>query len=223
MEGKYKVIFENDNLMVIDKEAGLVVTDEGRNEKESLEKYLADKIKLKRSGIINRLDKGTSGLLLVAKNEKSLLELKRQFKEREVIKKYETLCCGEVVAMGEIKVPIGRSRYAFSKFAVSEEGKESRTAFKRLSLYQATKGKLSLLEIRLYTGRTHQIRVHFNYMGWPLLGDRTYGGWEGVTLKRPFLHSKYVEFKEPISGERLVFESPRAIDLEEELGNYEKI
>jgi 23S rRNA pseudouridine1911/1915/1917 synthase len=221
MAEKFKIVYEDKWLMVLDKEAGIVVTDEGRGEKESIEKILADKIKLKRSGIVHRLDKGTSGLLLVAKNEEVLKNLKKQFKERKVVKKYLALACGEVSQQGREEVPIGRSPYVFGKFGASFEGKKAITEFRVLKRFENERGKMSLISINLLTGRTHQIRVHMSYLNWPLLGDKQYGGWKGMVINRPFLQAAYINFWHPGKKVMVEFESDLAQDLKEELKYYE--
>jgi 23S rRNA pseudouridine1911/1915/1917 synthase len=224
MEKKLNIVFENENLLVVNKEAGMTTTKERKGEKGTLEDLLVEvngKNDLARQGIVHRLDKGTSGLILVAKNELSLDNLKSQFKERKVTKKYICLVEGNSSGDGEIKVPIGRSRF-FSKFKVVDDGKESLTEFKKIGDYKKEDKKYSLLEVNLKTGRSHQIRVHMGYLGWPLLGDKLYGG-SNKDLKRPFLQAKFISFKEPVSGKKLSFESELAEDLKKSLSSYEKV
>jgi 23S rRNA pseudouridine1911/1915/1917 synthase len=221
MAEKFKIVYEDEWLIVLDKQAGIVVTDEGRSEKESIEKILADKIKIKRSGIVHRLDKGTSGLLLVAKTAEVLADLKKQFKERKVTKRYLALVCGEASQEGREEVPIGRSRHVFGKFGASFEGNKAITEFKVLKRFESERGKMSLISINLLTGRTHQIRVHMSYLKWPLLGDKQYGGWKGKVINRPFLQAAYISFWHPGKKKQVEFESDLADDLKEELKNYE--
>lgn len=223
MEKKIKVIFEDEEMMVIDKPAGLVVTDEGRKNNETLESLLRNKSQLERGGIVHRLDKGTSGLLLVAKTKEALINLKKQFKNREVRKKYLAMVCGDLPFEGEINVPITRSKFGFTKFGVNPEGKESLTLFKLISKYQYNGRKYSLLDIDLKTGRTHQIRVHFRYLGWPLVGDKLYGGEIIGGLDRPFLHAYKISFKHPVSGEIMTFESELAEDLIDVIKQFVKL
>jgi len=225
MEKKIKIVFENENLMVIDKMAGITTTKERKGEEGTLEDLLIEekgKNDLARQGIVHRLDKGTSGLILVAKNEESLNNLKSQFKKREVIKKYLCLVEGDSSSKGSVQVPIGRSKYNFAKFRVGTEGKEAWTEFKKVENYEKGGKKYSLLEINLKTGRSHQIRVHMSYLGWPLVGDKSYGG-KVEELERPFLQAKFISFKEPMSKEKLSFEVDLADDLKEALKNYEKV
>lgn len=214
MEEKAKIVYIDDDILVLDKAAGVVSTKEGRNNSDTLEDWLMEKYgdnKLPRQGIVHRLDKGTSGLILTARTEKSRGELVKKFKNRTIKKTYIALVGGDLSLNGEIKVPIARSRYVFGKFAVNEEGKEAETHFKVVKKYKYLDKIYSLVEINLKTGRTHQIRVHFSYLGWPLVGDLTYGGKELLGLKRPFLHAAKLEF------EGFHFETNLATDLQDVL------
>jgi len=210
-----KIIFEDNDVLVLDKPAGWVTSREGRNEKNTVEEWVENNRPngLTRSGIVHRLDKGTSGILVVAKNADSLNELKRQFKQREVVKKYTAVVCGDVVKEGEMNVPIGRSKYVFGKWGVNEEGKPSRTVFRLISKYLYNNKVYSLVDVDLKTGRTHQIRVHFSYLKWPLLGDKLYGGLTDL-INRPFLHASHTEILHPKNKKKMVFESGLGDDLE---------
>jgi len=223
MDKKIKIIFENDDFLVVDKPAGMTTTKEKKNELETLEDYLREirNNSLPRNGIVHRLDKGTSGLVLVAKNEKSLINFKNQFKKRLVSKKYYCLVCGATSGEGSIDWPIERSKYSFGKFGVGVNGKRALTEFRLIDKYNKDNKKYSLLEINLKTGRTHQIRVHMSYLRWPLVGDRLYGG-EVDVLKRPFLHAHELEINDPGNGKRLKFNLPLADDLIKYLQMYEK-
>lgn len=217
--------FENKNILVLEKPSGIVVTNEGRDEKNSIENYLATKYnwakKLDRSGIVHRLDKGTSGLLLVAKNEKSFEYLKKMFKNRQIYKEYEALVCGDVSFSGEIKAPLIKKNYGvWGKRQVGIGGKEAWTVFELIKKYEYTGKKYSLVKIVLKTGRTHQIRAHFSYLGWPLVGDKQYGGETG-NLGRPFLHAKKLEFL-GIDKKMIKVESEIPFDLEAVLDRFEK-
>lgn len=221
---KIKIIFEDETLMVVDKPAGLTTTKERKNEGWTLEDELKiiKPIDLPRNGIVHRLDKGTSGLVLVAKNENSWDNLRSQFKNRKIIKKYICLVSGDSSINGEINMPIGRSKFGFGKFGINPYGKESWTIFKLIKKYSKENKIFSLLEIDLKTGRTHQIRVHMNYLGWPLVGDKLYGG--SVTdLNRPFLHAAYIQFVHPISNKTISFTSDLPNDLLNILNKYEEI
>ena len=223
MAEKIQIIFENEDFLVVDKPSGMTTTKEKKNEENTLEDYLR-KIRpnnLPRNGIIHRLDKGTSGLIVVAKTEPALLNLKDQFKKRMVRKKYYCLVGGETSMNGTIDWPIERSKYGFGKFGVGVDGKQAITEFKLISKYQKDEKIYSLLEINLKTGRTHQIRVHLSHLKWPLVGDKLYGG-EADILKRPFLHAFELEINNPKTSERMKFNSGMAIDLKEHLKLYEK-
>lgn len=221
---KTKIIFEDENLMVVEKPTGLTTTKERIGEGWTLEDELKQlrPNKLPRNGIIHRLDKGTSGLVIVAKEEESLINLKSQFKSRRITKKYICLVSGNATFNGEINMPIGRSKYGFGKFGIDIEGKEAWTMFKLVKKYKREDKYFSLLEINLKTGRTHQIRVHMSYLGWPLVGDKVYGG-SIFDLNRPFLHAAFIQFRHPKSGENISFNSELPTDLLSCLKNYEEV
>jgi len=221
---KVKIIFEDKDVMVVEKPALMTTTKEKRGESETLEDYLRDirPNDLPRNGIIHRLDKGTSGLILVAKTEEAFLGLKKQFKERSLIKKYYCLVGGEASFEGTIDMPIARSKYVFARFGVNEEGKKALTKFKLIKKYRKDGKIYSLLDIDLKTGRTHQIRVHLSYLRWPLVGDKVYGGETLEGLKRPFLHAYKIIFKHPINNQEIKVEIDLPEDLVEILNKYEE-
>jgi 23S rRNA pseudouridine1911/1915/1917 synthase len=217
MEKKIEIVFEDVDLLVLNKPAGFVSTTEGRQEKNpTVEDWLPGKVEagLPRNGVLHRLDKGTSGLLLVAKNMKSLVEMKKIFLTRKIKKIYVALVAGEVSYEGVVEVPIGRTRFA--KFGVTIGGKMARSEFRLLKKYERLGKKYSLIEVDLKSGRTHQIRVHLSYLGWPLVGDYLYGG-ERLKIDRPFLHASRLEFKKHKFFCDLPFE------LKEVLNEYEEI
>jgi len=221
---KVKIIFEDKDMMVVEKPPLMTTTKEKKGEEGTLEDYLRDirPNNLPRNGIIHRLDKGTSGLILVAKNEEAFLGLKKQFKERSLTKKYYCLVGGDVSFEGVIDMPIARSKYAFAKFGVSEEGKRALTKFKLIKKYKKNGKIYSLLDIDLSTGRTHQIRVHLSHLRWPLVGDKVYGGEIVDGLKRPFLHAYKIIFKHPLSNQEIKTEIDLPEDLVEILKKYEE-
>ncbi len=222
MEEKIKIIYEDNNILVLFKPAGIVTAREGRKELNTIEEWVENNRpnNLLRSGIVHRLDKGTSGILLVARDEESLIELKRQFKNRETIKKYKAMICGDVCMEGEINAPIGRSRYVFSKWSVIEDGKSARTLFNLVKKYRYQDKMYSLVDINLKTGRTHQIRVHFAYLRWSLLGDKLYGG-QTVLIDRPFLHAYYLEIFHPVLKNKISFEYDMPDDLKSIINMFE--
>lgn len=219
-----KIIFEDKDMLVVEKPPLMTTTKEKKEEKGTLEDYLREfrPNNLSRNGIVHRLDKGTSGLVIIAKNEESFLGLKKQFKERSLIKKYYCLVGGDVSFEGTIDMPIARSKYVFSKFGVDEEGKKALTKFKLIKKYKYGGKIYSLLEVDLKTGRTHQIRVHLSHLRWPLVGDKVYGGEEFSGLKRPFLHAYKIILKHPINGKEINLEIKLPKDLIEVLNKYEE-
>lgn len=221
---KAKIIYEDNDLMVVKKPPLMTTTKEKKSEENTLEDWLREvrPNDLPRNGIMHRLDKGTSGLVVVAKTDRAFLDLKKQFKERSLTKKYWCLVSGEVSFEGEIDMPIARSKYQFGRFGISEEGKRALTKFKLIKKYRKDGKFYSLLDIDLKTGRTHQIRVHLSHLRWPLVGDKVYGGEMVEGLRRPFLHAYKVVFKHPISGEELKIEIDLAMDLVEVLKKYDE-
>lgn len=218
-----QIIFECDGYRVINKPAGMVTTREDARSQISdlryLEDWLIDKFKdngLKRQGIAHRLDKGTSGLVMVAKTQKYLDYLLGLFKSRKIHKKYIALVSGEASFDGSVNMPIGRNGHIFGKFGVKTEGKNALTLFERISLINYELKKFSLVKIDLKTGRTHQIRVHFAYLGWPLVGDKIYGGKVVGDLTRPFLHSCEISFID-MEGKEVIYKSELAGDLKNTL------
>jgi len=223
MERQIQVVYEDNDLLVLNKPSGWVTTKERVGEKNlTVEEWLSARMKesLSRNGIVHRLDKGTSGLLLVAKNNDCLEILKGFFKERQVEKRYLAMVAGEAGFEGVVEVPIGRT--VFGKFGVRVDGKMSRSEFNLLKKYKKEGKIYSLVEVDLKTGRTHQIRAHFSYLGWPLLGDVVYGG-EKIAIDRPFLHAYKMGFKHPRTGKDLSFELELPKELEKVLEDYEEI
>jgi 23S rRNA pseudouridine1911/1915/1917 synthase len=167
-----------------------------------------------RQGVVHRLDVGTTGLMVVAKDEASYSNLKDQFRERIVKKVYHAMVQGHMdPSEGTIDAPINRHPREDYRFAVVADGKPSITHYKSLELFPA----VSLLEIELETGRTHQIRVHFSALHHPLVGDLTYGAdhtiAERLEMHRPWLHARQLAFTHPITGEYLTFECEYPSDL----------
>ncbi len=167
-----------------------------------------------RQGIVHRLDVGTSGVMVVAKSERAYTEMKRQFKEREVDKKYRALVQGLPDPLqGTIDAPIGRHPGHDWKFAVLQDGRHAVTHYEVLEAF----GRASLVDVKLETGRTHQIRVHFSALGHPLAGDLTYGANPRLAaelgLTRQWLHAYELGFAHPVSGEQVRFSAPYPEDL----------
>lgn len=171
-----------------------------------------------RQGIVQRLDAGTSGLMLLAKNETSYNNMKNQFRNRTVKKVYHTLVQGHIdPSEGTIDAPIGRHPREDYRFAVVADGKPSITHYALIEYYSSA----SLLRVELETGRTHQIRVHFNALRHPLVGDLAYGGdpvlAARLELKRPWLHAIELTFNQPTSDERITLSAPLPDDLKRAL------
>jgi 23S rRNA pseudouridine1911/1915/1917 synthase len=172
-----------------------------------------------RQGVVHRLDVGTSGLMVVAKNEIAYSNLKDQFRNRTVSKIYHALVQGHMdPTTGTIDAPIDRHPREDYRFAVVANGKPSITHYKTLEVFPA----VSLMEIELETGRTHQIRVHFSALHHPLVGDLTYGAdpslAQRLSISRPWLHAKVLAFNHPATGERMSFTSEYPEDLTRSLG-----
>ena len=173
-----------------------------------------------RPGIVHRLDRGTSGLMVVAKHDKAHQELARQFQHREVEKEYVALVWGVVHAGRRIDEPIGRDPKDRQK--MSTRARRARSAVTRVTFARHFKG-VSFIRVAIATGRTHQIRVHLSAIGHPIVGDQTYGGVHRrvgqnlravMRLERPFLHSSRLAFTHPGDGRRVEFDSPLPPELE---------
>ncbi|MBQ7196743.1 MAG: RluA family pseudouridine synthase [Synergistaceae bacterium] len=207
----FEVIYEDPYILVINKPAGLVIHPSPGNWRNTLVNGLVYRYpEMKelsawlRPGIVHRLDSGTSGLLVVARTEKATLELQRMFHDREIDKNYIALAHGKPKrSEATISGPIDRDPQQFLKMAIVAGGKPSLTGYKILW----TKNNISLVEFKLYTGRTHQIRVHFSALGCPLVGDNQYGApqEEANALGRVMLHSWRLSFKHPETGEPMSF------------------
>jgi 23S rRNA pseudouridine1911/1915/1917 synthase len=218
-EPELRVVHLDEALAVVDKPAGLVVhpapSHEGPTLVDELAHILGGGDDPERPGIVHRLDKGTSGLLVVARGEEAHAALQAQVRRRDVERVYLALAGGRIGSRtGTIDAPIGRASRRRHRMAVSgAASRQARTHFTVLELLALE----SYLEARLETGRTHQIRAHFAAIGHPLTGDATYGGARSYGLERQFLHAHRLAFEHPLSGERLSFESPLPEDLESAL------
>ena len=216
-----KVVYDDEYLIVIDKPVGIAAHPspgwQGATVVGAIFAagyQLATSGAAERQGVVHRLDVGTSGLMVVAKNEIAYSHLKDQFRERTVSKVYHALVQGHMdPTVGTIDAPIDRHPKEDYRFAVVANGKPSITHYKTLEVFPA----VTLLEIELETGRTHQIRVHFSALHHPLVGDLTYGSdpvlAQKLTITRPWLHAKQLAFTHPGSGERLSFNSEYPEDL----------
>ncbi len=210
-----RIVFADEALAVVDKPAGLVVhpapSHRGPTLVGELGELLGGGEDAERPGIVHRLDKGTSGLLVVARTDEAHAALQEQVRRREVERVYLALAEGHLASRtGTIDAPIGRAARQRHRMAVSgAASRQARTHFEVIELLPAD----TYLEVRLETGRTHQIRAHFAAIGHPLAGDPTYGGREKHGLRRQFLHAHRLAFTHPVSGEGLGFESELPADL----------
>ena len=212
------LVHVDERLAVVDKPAGLVVHPAPGHRGETLVSVLGDLLgggEEGRSGIVHRLDKDTSGLMIVARDEESHRRLAALIKRREVERAYLALIEGRPRSRsGTIDAPLGRDHRAPEKRAVRGRGaRDARTHFEVVEALPAD----TLVEARLETGRTHQIRAHFAAIGHPVAGDPRYGHVGRHGLQRQFLHSARLGFEHPFSGERVQFESALPDDLAEAL------
>ena len=219
-------IFEDEDIIVLNKQPGLVVHPGAGNRTGTLVNALLNHDEelsfLPRAGIVHRLDKDTSGIMVVAKNEFSYLNLVSQLKERKVNRHYLAVVVGEPLSGSTINEPIGRHPKLRTKQAVTNTGKEAITNFK----IQERMGGYSLLNVSLETGRTHQIRVHLAFINYPILGDSVYGGRkkfaagtseilkkELLKFPRQALHAEKLEFIHPTSGKKVNYSAKIPKDL----------
>jgi 23S rRNA pseudouridine1911/1915/1917 synthase len=227
-----EILYEDECLLVLNKPAGLVVHPAAGNEEHTLVNALLHHCKgqlsgiggVARPGIVHRLDKETSGCLVVAKQDETHVALSAQFAGRKVEKVYQAILCGEVPReRGEIRAAIARHSSHRKRMAVNDEvGREARTSYRVLERLNGA----TLAEALLHTGRTHQIRVHFQFLGYPLVGDRTYGNRQnqklgdltGYSAPRVMLHAFSLGFVHPRSGKKVGFKAPRPEDFEDAVG-----
>jgi len=218
------IVYEDTDLIVINKPAGMVAHPAAGHDSGTLvNAVLAHCPELRgvgeemRSGIVHRLDKDTSGLIIVAKNVAAHGNLQRQFKSRSVNKLYIALVEGRLTPpQGLIDVPIGRDKQQRKRMAAVADGRPSRTAYKAVEFFDAGPQHYTLVEVRPQTGRTHQIRVHFAWMGFPLVGDRVYGRRRpkhALPLQRQFLHAQSVTLRLPSDEREVTFTAPLPPDL----------
>jgi 23S rRNA pseudouridine1911/1915/1917 synthase len=231
-----RIVFEDPDIVVLDKPAGMVVHPAAGHSSGTLVNALLHHVKdlsgiggELRPGIVHRLDRGTSGLMVVAKHDRAHQELSRQFRDREVEKEYAALVWGVVHAGRRIDEPIGRDEK--DRQRMSTRARRARSAVTRVTWARHFRG-VSLLKVAIQTGRTHQIRVHLSAIGHPIVGDATYGGVRRraphdlrplMRLERPFLHAMRLTFTHPTDGRRVDFDSPLPPDLESVVDEIEAI
>lgn len=225
------VLYEDADIIVINKPAGMAVHPGAGRSSGTLVNALLAHVRdlsgiggIERPGIVHRLDKDTTGVLIVAKHDRAHQELARQFHDREVDKCYVAMCYGALRGDGEINLPIGR--HPTERTMMSARSRRGRTALTQWRVREAFGNELTLLEIRIATGRTHQIRVHLSAIGHPLVGDPVYGGrrtikrlpptWHAVVgdFQRPALHAWRLRVQHPISGAPCEWTAPIPADVE---------
>jgi len=213
------IIYDCDEYAIINKEAGLTVHPAPGHADDTLVNALLAEFDISdendlRPGIVHRLDKDTSGLLIVAKNRRAREKLSELFAERDIDKRYLAICYGNPKEDHYIiEEPVGRHRKDRKKMCVCEDGRYAKS---EMTVLKRMRGAF-LAEVKIYTGRTHQIRVHMNHIGFPIAGDEVYGNKLSlrIPMKRQALHSWRLSFVNPFNNETVSYEAPLAYDMEE--------
>lgn len=228
-----KIIYEDVSLMVLEKPASWIVNEAETTKGQQVIQEWLNKLDYPlannreyRSGIVHRLDKETSGILLVAKTKEAFEKLQKEFKERRVEKTYTALVHGRVERDGMIEVPVGRLPWRRDRFGVLPGGREAETRYRVIKNLEFNKEKFTLLELKPKTGRTHQIRIHLKYIGHPIVADEFYAGRKTARddrkwCPRLFLHAGGIKFPNPIGGNILEFKSDLPSDLKNALQKLE--
>lgn len=220
------IVYQDQDVAVINKPQGMVVHPSAGHPNGTLVNallyHMTDLSSINdvvRPGIVHRIDKDTSGLLMIAKNDHAHEALAKQLKDKTSLRKYVALVHGNIShEKGTINAPIGRSKVNRKMQAVQEDGKPAVTHFTVLERFD----QFTLVELQLETGRTHQIRVHMQYIGFPLVGDPVYGPKKTLKGNGQFLHAKLLGFTHPTTGESMVFEAPLPELFEETLKKLRK-
>jgi 23S rRNA pseudouridine1911/1915/1917 synthase len=220
----FTIAYEDEHLLVVDKGPGLVVHPARGHAQGTLAQLLAGSARggdPERAGIVHRLDRDTSGLLVVARSEEAHRRLQAALARRLIEREYLALVQGRPPARsGTIEAPVGRNPRARTRMSVGGAGaREARTHFTLLRAFAGT----SLLRLRLESGRTHQIRVHLSAIGYPVCGDPVYGVAGVLGLERQFLHSSRIAFDHPVTGARVDVSSPLPEDLQSALARAERL
>jgi 23S rRNA pseudouridine1911/1915/1917 synthase len=224
-----KIIFEDEDILILNKPSGVVVNRANTTKEPTVQDWLEKYLKLKdegigrRAGIVHRLDKGTSGILIVAKTIETFESLQGQFKERSIEKSYQCLVRGKIeIKKGQIKAPVGRLPWNRERFGVLPGGRSAETNYEVIRYYKNDKDVFSLVSVFPKTGRTHQIRIHMKHLGYPLVADDFYAGRktsrEDITwCPRLFLHARSISFIHPKTHKKLTFQADFPNDLEKVL------
>ena len=221
-----EIVYEDEAVAVVNKPQGMVVHPSAGHPNGTMVNALMYHVKdlssingVIRPGIVHRIDKDTSGLLMVAKNDLAHESLAKQLKDKTSLRKYVALVHGVIPhEKGTINAPISRSKVNRKMQAVREDGKPAVTHFNVLERFN----DFTLVELTLETGRTHQIRVHMKYIGYPLAGDPVYGPSKTLKGNGQFLHAKLLGFTHPITGQEMVFEAPLPTIFEKTLEKLRK-
>ena len=230
-----RIIFEDSSFFVVDKPSGWITNEADTTTTQSVlqtwirtnHQSLITNHPEFRDGIVHRLDKETSGILLVAKTKEAFTKLQEEFKDREVQKTYTALLHGRVEREGKVDVPIGRLPWRRDRFGVLNGGRESVTLYKVLKFYPGNNAGHSLVEFYPKTGRTHQIRVHAKHIGHAVVADEFYAGRktarnDRIWCPRLFLHASGIKFIHPESGKEVEFKSKLPPEIQQVLQNLEK-
>ena len=225
------ILYEDEFLMAVDKPAGMVVNDAANVSDTTLAQIMAKRLKIAtigdksdafaiRAGIVHRLDKQTSGIVLVAKNPVAFAALQKQFLQRSVEKEYIALVHGHLTpAQGTIRAPIGRLPWRRTHFGVIPEGRQAHSTYEAQQKYIFNGQAYSLIRLIPHTGRTHQLRVHCAWIGHSIVSDPLYCGRKTLVLdlafcSRMFLHARKIGFQHPHLQKRLIIESKLPDDLQ---------
>lgn len=223
-----KIIFQDEAILVIDKPSGWITNSASTTKDQPVvENWLAENFQFPiynfqtlRHGIVHRLDKETSGLLVVAKTKEAFEKLQSEFKSREVEKTYIALLHGKLEGTGEIKATVGRLPWRRDRFGVLAGGRESLTLYKVLNFYPGNNAGHTLVEFYPKTGRTHQIRIHAKHIGHAIVADEFYAGRKTARNDRKwcprlFLHAASIKFIHPVTNKEAEFKSELPEDLKE--------
>lgn len=232
-----EIVFEDKHFLILNKPSGWITNDaQTTTTQPVVQTWVRENIKSDlnglpeyRDGIVHRLDKETSGILIVAKTKEAFEHLQAQFKTRQVSKTYQALVHGKILLNeGMIDQPVGRLPWRRDRFGVLPGGREAITIYKRIGVYKDNKDEYTLLELNPKTGRTHQIRIHLKYLGHPIVGDDFYAGRktsrnDRLWCPRLFLHARSIKFIHPVSQKEVVFEAELPSDLRETLDKLTRL